>query len=132
MVLRVASRRDAAPLVIIEAMREGSLGWLLVAKGNPELVVDNEIGVLVEPEDAYALAAAIQQVISDPVRIASMSSQSRLRIRSQFIFEGMTRRYEEVYREVVSRRVVPSSHFPDAPAPDEAALGVRDEPSGQT
>jgi glycosyltransferase involved in cell wall biosynthesis len=56
---------DNLPTVIMEAMATGLPVVSTKIGGIPEMVVENETGFLVEPEDPVALAGAIEKVISD-------------------------------------------------------------------
>ena len=56
---------DNLPTVIMEAMATGLPVVSTTIGGIPEMVVDNETGFLVQPEDAIALAGAIEKVTSD-------------------------------------------------------------------
>src|SRR5215510_11092906 len=57
---------DNLPTVIMEAMATGLPVVSTTIGGIPEMVVENETGFLVPPEDADALAAAIEKIIGDP------------------------------------------------------------------
>jgi glycosyltransferase involved in cell wall biosynthesis len=56
---------DNLPTVIMEAMATGLAVVSTTIGGIPEMVVDNETGFLVQPEDAIALAGAIEKVTCD-------------------------------------------------------------------
>jgi colanic acid/amylovoran biosynthesis glycosyltransferase len=56
---------DNLPTVIMEAMATGLPVVSTPIGGIPEMVVDNETGFLVQPEDAVALAGAIERVTND-------------------------------------------------------------------
>jgi colanic acid/amylovoran biosynthesis glycosyltransferase len=56
---------DNLPTVIMEAMATGLPIVSTRIGGIPEMVVENEIGFLVQPEDAVALAGAIDKVTND-------------------------------------------------------------------
>jgi glycosyltransferase involved in cell wall biosynthesis len=56
---------DNLPTVIMEAMATGLPVVSTRIGGIPEMVIDNETGVLVEPHDAVALAGAIEKVTND-------------------------------------------------------------------
>jgi colanic acid/amylovoran biosynthesis glycosyltransferase len=56
---------DNLPTVIMEAMATGLPVVSTRIGGIPEMVVENETGFLVQPEDATALADAIEKVIND-------------------------------------------------------------------
>jgi glycosyltransferase involved in cell wall biosynthesis len=56
---------DGIPTVFMEAMATGRPVISCPLAGIPELVKDGETGVLVEPDDAAALAQAITRLASD-------------------------------------------------------------------
>jgi glycosyltransferase involved in cell wall biosynthesis len=56
---------DNLPTVIMEAMATGLPVVSTNIGGIPEMVVQNETGFLVQPDDAVALAAAIENLIDD-------------------------------------------------------------------
>jgi len=56
---------DNLPTVIMEAMATGLPVVSTSIGGIPEMVVENETGFLVQPDDALALADAIEKVIDD-------------------------------------------------------------------
>ncbi len=70
--------------------------------GNPELVIANETGLLVEPGDPFALARAIQQLTTNPVMARQMGSQGRARVESEFRMETVTTRFIDMWREVAT------------------------------
>jgi len=53
------------PTVIMEAMATGLPVISTRIGGIPEMVIDNETGFLVRPDDPVALADAIEKVIND-------------------------------------------------------------------
>jgi colanic acid/amylovoran biosynthesis glycosyltransferase len=56
---------DNLPTVIMEAMATGLPVVSSSIGGIPEMVIENETGFLVQPEDAVALADAIEKIIND-------------------------------------------------------------------
>lgn len=56
---------DNLPTVIMEAMATGLPVVSTTIGGIPEMVVENETGFLVQPDDAVALAGAIEKVTND-------------------------------------------------------------------
>jgi colanic acid/amylovoran biosynthesis glycosyltransferase len=56
---------DNLPTVIMEAMATGLPVVSTRIGGIPEMVIDNQTGFLVQPEDAVALAGAIEKVTND-------------------------------------------------------------------
>jgi glycosyltransferase involved in cell wall biosynthesis len=96
--LVVPSRRDAAPLVILEAMREGVPVVASRVGGIPEQVVDKKTGLLVEPGYPSALAESIRTLLADPETLDDMSRNAISRIEDVFSLHLMTSRYLDVYR----------------------------------
>lgn len=67
-----SSRREGFGNVLIEAMAEG-LPVLATRAGGPETFINSDVnGFLVQPDDAPALAQAIQALLSDPSRRLSV------------------------------------------------------------
>ena len=50
--------------------------------GNPELVVDGETGVLVEPADARRLASAVTRILTDPAEARRLGENGVSRVRA--------------------------------------------------
>lgn len=71
--------------------------------GNPELVLDGETGLLVEPGDPEALAQAIVQMLENPARMRQMGEQGRARIEREFRMETAAARFADLWREVAER-----------------------------
>ncbi len=80
-------RREGIPVVLMEA---GACGIALVASrlsGIPELVVDGETGLLVEPGDAQGLVRALARIASEPETRERLGRAVRQRIESDFCLE---------------------------------------------
>lgn len=80
-------RREGIPVVLMEA---GACGIALVASrlsGIPELVVDGETGLLVEPGDSDGLARALARIASEPETRERLGQAVRRRIESDFCLE---------------------------------------------
>jgi colanic acid/amylovoran biosynthesis glycosyltransferase len=76
--------RDGIPVVLMEAMAAargviaGDLGAIR------ELIVDQLSGLLVPPDDADAIAAAMLELIADPARRERLGRAARERVREEF------------------------------------------------
>jgi glycogen(starch) synthase len=68
----------------------------------PEIVVHEQTGLLVEPENAGALADAIARLLKDPPAAERMGQRARHRALENFCFERHVDAYEAVYRSVVT------------------------------
>jgi glycosyltransferase involved in cell wall biosynthesis len=68
--------------------------------GLPEVVMDGETGLLVEPGDLAALTTAIAALLSDPARARAMGEAARLRARDVFGWEQHVAAYERLYQRL--------------------------------
>lgn len=68
--------------------------------GFPEVVADGQTGLLVPPRDPEALAAAVNSLLSDPVRRAALAAAAPVWA-AQFAWPAVVDRIEAVYRAVL-------------------------------
>jgi glycosyltransferase involved in cell wall biosynthesis len=76
--------RDALPTVLLEAMAAGLACVSTPIGGVPEIIVPGETGLLVPPEDAAGLAAAIRRILEDGDRARRMGEAGRRRAERLF------------------------------------------------
>jgi glycosyltransferase involved in cell wall biosynthesis len=76
--------RDGIPNVLVEAMRLGLPVVSTAVSGIPELVVDEETGLLVPPRDVEALASALARLLDDPDLRARLAAGAAHLVTSQF------------------------------------------------
>jgi starch synthase len=94
-------------IVNLEAMACGTAVVASAVGGIPEVVVDGETGRLVpyDPDDPVAfeagLAAALVEVLADPVRATAMGRAGRARAVEHFGWDAVARRTLEVYESVL-------------------------------
>lgn len=114
-VFALPSLSEGLPLALLEAMfarcpivasQVGDVGVALAY---------GEAGVLVEPGNAAALAAALDSVLRDPSRARELGARAAQRAAAEYDLSRMIRRYAGVYQELAGGR--PS--FQAAPAIDE-------------
>lgn len=77
---------DILPTVITEAMASHLPVISTLVTGIPEMVVHGETGLLVEPTDEEALAAAIAELAGDPAKRERMGRAGRARAEELFTF----------------------------------------------
>jgi colanic acid/amylovoran biosynthesis glycosyltransferase len=82
---------DNLPTVIMEAMANGLPVVSTRIGGIPEMVVENETGFLVQPEDAVALAGAIEKVTNDRSLGHKLGQAGYERVQKLFSIENNAR-----------------------------------------
>jgi glycosyltransferase involved in cell wall biosynthesis len=97
----LSSSSESMPNSILEYMAAGLPVVCTDVGGCREAVVHNETGLLVPPGDPEALAAAILRVCTEG-RAESMGARGRARVESMFTFDGMVRRYEQLYTQLAA------------------------------
>ena len=83
------SRFESFGLVFVEAMRVGKAVIGCRAGGMPEVVADGVNGLLVEPDDAPALTAAILRLVQDPALRGAMGDAGRKLFEEKFTAQRM-------------------------------------------
>lgn len=99
------SRVEAAGVVALEAM---SLSKPVVATrvgGIPEVVLDGETGILVDPDSPRALAEAIKTVLLDPELAQRLGEAGGRRVREHFTEKQMVDAYIELFTELTEGHV---------------------------
>ena len=76
--------RDGLPNVLVEASSQALVCVSTDVSGIPELLQDDENGLLVPPEDPVALAAALKRLIGDPELRRRLGTAAERRVRQHF------------------------------------------------
>ncbi len=100
----LASRTEGLGLVLLEAMVHRRPVVATGVGGVPEIVVNGETGLLVEPGSPDALARAILDLLDTPDRSRRMGEAGRRRAEEQFSVQRMVRDMAGVYEEMLARR----------------------------
>jgi glycosyltransferase involved in cell wall biosynthesis len=93
------SRADNLPVSILEAMSRALPVVGTRVGGIPELVVDGETGFLVEPDDAPALARALEHLARDSDR-GRLGRRGAERVAEHFSVEAVARRMVSLYEQL--------------------------------
>ncbi len=105
-ILVLPSLNEAVGIVLLEAQ---SLGVPVVASevgGIPEMIRDKETGILVGPGEPAALALAIDDLLSDPERLRSMSAAGKNWVKDRFKAESMVNKISGIYQELLKEKNV--------------------------
>jgi glycosyltransferase involved in cell wall biosynthesis len=76
--------RDGLPNVLVEAQSQALACISTKVAGVPELIEDEETGLMVAPDDADALAKALQRLIVDPPLRRRLGKAGAARVRQHF------------------------------------------------
>ena len=90
------SNYEGVSLTILEAMASTLPVIATPAGGNPEVVIDQETGLLVAPR-AAALADAIGSLARDPRRRHVLGDAGRWRVKKHFSIDRMVEQYASLY-----------------------------------
>jgi glycosyltransferase involved in cell wall biosynthesis len=99
--LAMPSRKEGLPYVVIEAMDAG-LPIIATSSAGVECLVAPDVnGLVVPPDDAASMAAALTTLLSDPLRRAEFGRASRQRA-ADFTVDKMVQRTLDAYREHIA------------------------------
>lgn len=100
-VLVLPSRNEPFGRVLIEAMATAKPVVATNSGGAPEIVVPNETGLLVPPEDAQGLAEALVQLLSDAALRERLGAAGLARAREHFDVRRVVSQVEGIYEEML-------------------------------
>ncbi len=111
----LSSKMEANPASTLEA---GATGLPVIAPNVgslPDTIMDNETGILVEPDNIPSLSEAILRVVTDSALASAMGEAARDHVCRRFSLDCMVRGYEmlieNLYRESFQGRVLDPSNF---------------------
>jgi len=100
-VFALSSLQEGLPISLLEAMALGIPPVVTAVGGCPEVVTDGVDGVLVRPNDAAGLAAALIGVLDDP-DFAQLLADNARRRSDAFDLSVAAHRIEDLYAEVAA------------------------------
>lgn len=98
------SHWEGQPIAILEAMATGLPIVTTSVGANPDVVRAEIDGILVEPHDPPALAAALERVLSSSELRRSLGSSARERVSDGHDLDQLAHRMAGIYKETVGRR----------------------------
>ncbi|HUS14666.1 MAG TPA: glycosyltransferase family 4 protein [Chloroflexia bacterium] len=108
----VPSRWDNSPNTVYEAMAAGKPVVASRVGGIPELVQDEVTGILVPPDDATALATALQRLAGDADLRARLGAAGRARIREIADLERNVAERRSIYDQVIAESRAAHAYTP--------------------
>ncbi len=99
-VVACPSRFEGLPLVCVEALAAGRPLVGTTVNGIPEIVVHEETGLTVPPDDPAALAAALERLLATPALAATLAARGRARVERDFEWPVVARAYLALCAEV--------------------------------
>lgn len=101
--LVLASRSEALPMALLEAMAAGLPVVATRVGGVPEVVEPDRSGALVAPDDAGALGGAIERIVADADLRRAWGQRGRAIVENRFRIETMCEHRMSLFEELLSR-----------------------------
>lgn len=98
----LSSTREAAPIVVLEAMACGKPVVATTVGGVPELVVGGETGLIVQPRNPEAIAEAVLVLLNDQAKAEWMGTRGRERAIEHFDLEICAKNHQEIYASILN------------------------------
>ena len=97
------SLREGLARVLPQALAMGKPCVSFAIDGAPEVVIPDETGYLIEPNDSDGLAKAVSKLVNDPQLCQRMGEAGRKRVDPAFRAETMVHQIAEVYRDMCQK-----------------------------
>jgi glycosyltransferase involved in cell wall biosynthesis len=94
---------EAQGLAVMEAQAAGAAVVATNVGGIPDAVEDGSTGILVEPRDPEALAAAVISLLDDPARAAAIGQRAAEQATQRFSRNATALAFESLYNRVLAR-----------------------------
>ena len=94
------SLREGLPIIALEAMASKLPVIATKVGGNPEVITDNQTGILVPAENTIALLRAIEKLTKDKALREQLGENGYTRLKKHFSIEKMVSATEELYLKI--------------------------------
>jgi len=93
---------QAGVTTLLEAMAMGKAVVVSATKGQRDIVVDGETGLLVAPGDDQSLRAALDRLVHNPAERARLGRNARLAVEEQFSLDRYVEALSEILRSAAA------------------------------
>jgi glycosyltransferase involved in cell wall biosynthesis len=100
---------DGLPNVVMEALASGTPLVATPAGGIAQVVTDGDTGLVVPERDAFALAKAIEALLADRDRRASMGRRARALVEHRYTWAQVAAAFDAIYDRAASGASTSSS-----------------------
>ena len=109
------SEFEGLPLSLVEAMARGCVPVAAAMdSGIPEVIANDENGLIITGRDYDHWAARIVELAKDRRRLARMSQQARATVRARFTVERAADRFEELFQRIGAAAAAGTTRRPPA------------------
>jgi glycosyltransferase involved in cell wall biosynthesis len=96
-----SSHREGLPLTVLEAMMAG-LPVVATSVGDIPNVVTQDTGVIVPPHQPAKLAAALEELLTNPEKRQAMGQAAQQRARNEYSVDAWMKKYLALYQDVLA------------------------------
>jgi glycosyltransferase involved in cell wall biosynthesis len=101
-----SSHREGISVSLLESMAAGKPVVATEVGGNPEIINDNSVGILVPANNAEALAGAVNMLLHDKEKRLQMGKNARERIINEFSISSQSKKIESLYENLLRKKCV--------------------------
>lgn len=99
-ILAIPSNNEGLGTVILDAILAGCCPVGSRVGGIPEIIIDHQTGLLIEPGDSVSLAKQLDYLIKNPKVMAQLSLNARRHVENEFSLNSMVNGNYQVYKTV--------------------------------
>lgn len=101
-VFALPSQTEGLSIALLEACASELAIVATAVGGNPEIIQDQQTGLLVPPDDNQALTKAIRELLDAPQRRAELGQRARQWVAANASDQALEQAYESCYREAIA------------------------------
>ena len=101
-IFMMSSEFEGLPIALLEAMSMGCTPACTAAGGIPELVKDNQNGILVPVEKPMLMVNRLSEYLQEPGRLKILGGSARETVINSFSMQKMVNELETIYDEILN------------------------------